>query len=84
MSRKPMPDMDKLYDLKSGKTTHKNSTDTTHKPDKQSTDNTLKRYDVRFNPDDWQALKMHFESQGLTISAGLRMIVKRYMKDEGI
>ena len=84
MSRKPMPDMDALYDLKSKKPTHKNSTKTTQKPTEKSTYATLKRYDIRFNPDDWEALKQHFSGQGLTVSAGIRMVVKKYMQQESV
>jgi|GEM_PF-2839871 hypothetical protein len=85
MSKKPIPDMDDLMALKSRKATQKateSSTDDTQAPHKHSTGNTLKRYDVRFNPDDWEWLKQHFEAKGLTVSAGLRMIVKEYLTKE--
>ena len=56
--------------------------DITQTPTKRSTVAVLKRYDVRFHPDDWDALKRHFSAKGLSISAGLRMIVKEYMNRE--
>ena len=59
------------------------STDTTQATHERSTSNTLKRYDVRFNPDDWEWLKQHFQAKGLPVSAGLRMIAKEYIdRDE--
>ena len=56
------------------------STTNTQSTHISSTKATLKRYDVRFAPDDWEWLKQHFEAKGLTVSAGLRMIVKDYMR----
>ncbi len=44
----------------------------------------LKAYHVRFHEGDWKILKEHFEDQGITISAGLRQIVRSYMKKEGL
>ena len=64
-------------------TTHKHSTDDTQTTHEGSTNAVLKRYDVRFAPDDWDQLKRHFESKGLTISAGLRMIAKEYLGKKG-
>lgn len=85
MSKKPVPSMDDLYDLKSKKPddTQKateGSTSTAQTTRKGSTDNTLKRYDVRFDPNDWEWLKQHFRAKGLTVSAGLRMVIKQYIE----
>ena len=86
MSKKPMPSMDELVNLKAKRddtqAPTKHSTNNTQTPHERSTDATLKRYDVRFNPDDWEWLKQHFQAMGLTVSAGLRMIVKEYMGKE--
>ena len=75
--------MDELVNLKAKRDDTqeptKHSTKNTQTPHERSTDATLKRYDVRFNPDDWEWLKQHFQAKGLTVSAGLRMIVKEYM-----
>ena len=60
------------------------STNTPQTPDIHSTKAALKRYDVRFAPDDWKWLKSHFRTKGLTVSAGLRMIVKEYIGREGV
>ena len=38
----------------------------------------------RLDPDDWDRLAVHFESIGLGISAGLRMVIREYMRKEGL
>jgi len=44
----------------------------------------LKQRQIRMSDTDWTWLQRHFLSKGLTISAGLRMIVKEYMSKERI
>ena len=67
--------------LKAPQTTHKSIEN-----DPQTTHNVgplVKRH-IRITDDDWQRLQIHFRSQSLTISAGIRMIIKEYMEREGI
>lgn len=80
MSKKQVPP--DLMDRLAGRTTQtpdKHSTNDTQTTHIHSTSNTLKRYDVRLDPDDWEWLKAHFKTRGLSVSAGLRMIVKEYI-----
>jgi len=39
---------------------------------------------LRLDPDDWDRLAVHFEGIGLGISAGLRMVIREYMRKEGL
>ena len=59
-------------------TTHRQ---TTKKPAPRKTDKrtTMKKYHVRFQEQDWAALRRHFEARGISVSAGLRMVVLDYM-----
>ena len=61
---------------------HEVTTEDPQKHHKQPTREALTKYHVRFNPDDWQWLKEHFEGKGLTVSAGLRMIAREYQQRE--
>lgn len=39
---------------------------------------------VRMKNSDWLGLKMHFKPQGLSVAAGIRQVLFRYMRDNGI
>ena len=61
--------------------THKGTTN-----DPQTTHDVgpLKKRHIRIADNDWQRLQDYFSSQGLSVSAGIRMIIKQYMSREGI
>jgi hypothetical protein len=69
-------------------TTHEQPTETPQKTHESTTDTpqrgAMEKYNIRMLPTDWEALKRHFEAKGLTISAGLRMVLKEYMSKEQI
>ncbi len=44
----------------------------------------MKIYKVRFQEEDWQALKQHFKNKGIPVSTGIRGIVKDYLNDQGM
>ena len=44
----------------------------------------LKPYSVRLPENDITALQAHFEDKGLKLGQGLRMIIKAYMRKEGV
>lgn len=44
----------------------------------------LKPLLIRLGENDIERLKTHFRSKGLSMSAGLRMVIKSYMNREGI
>ena len=60
----------------------KHGTDDTQTTHERST-NTLKRYDVRFDPEDWERLGTVARDRGTSISALLRMIVRKWMDGGG-
>ena len=70
------------------RTTHERPTDKPQEAHERPTNNpqrgAMEKYHIRMMPADWEALKQHFEADGLTISAGIRSVLKRYMRDEGI
>ena len=39
---------------------------------------------IRLLPEDIQQLRFYFERRGITVSQGIRMIIKEYMEREGI
>ena len=44
----------------------------------------MTQHNFRMTESDYRKLEEHFEDLGLSISAGLRMVLKKYMQDEGI
>lgn len=44
----------------------------------------LKQHNFRMKDTEWNRLKIHFQGKGLSIAAGLRMIILEYMKKEGV
>ena len=57
----------------------------THREDTKGTQrDNMKIYKLRFQGEDWEALKQHFEGKGIKVSQGIRMIIKEYMEKEGI
>ena len=44
----------------------------------------MKLYQIRFPEKDIFLLKEHFDSEGLSLSAGIRMVVSKYMRSEGL
>ena len=44
----------------------------------------MKLYQIRFPEKDINLLKEHFDSEGLSLSAGIRMAVSKYMRSEGL
>ena len=44
----------------------------------------LKAYHVRLYASDYEILKTFFEDEGITISAGIRQALRRFMKEKGI
>ncbi len=65
-------------DIGSTKTPRKSHGSTTKKPQKE----TLEKYHVRFYPSDWRLLERYFRSKGLTVSAGLRLVVSEFLERE--
>ena len=51
---------------------------------KTSEKRTMKKYQIYFSEDEWEALSRHFAEQGLKTSAGVRRVLKEYMRREGI
>ena len=49
-----------------------------------SSSESMRVYHVRFRPSEWNRMKHHFESEGLNVSAGIRMALARYMKEQGL
>lgn len=50
----------------------------------QLLDEPMKVYNIRFSEIEMRMLKKHFRSNGLSLSAGIRMAVSKYMKEEGL
>ena len=44
----------------------------------------MKVYNIRFSETEMNLLRKHFRSNGLSLSAGIRMVVSIYMKQEGL
>ena len=44
----------------------------------------MKVRNIRVSDEDWQALGDHFRDRGIALTAGIRMILRDYMKREGI
>jgi predicted DNA binding CopG/RHH family protein len=40
----------------------------------------LKIRNIRMSDSDWERLKSHFAARGLSVSAGIRFIVKEYLR----
>ena len=94
MSKQKVPDNFMNEFLKSGgradPSEHVANTQKRHSGDTEVTDykgfkaSDLEQLSFRMSPEDKERLRQHFDSLGLTVSAGLRMVLKRYMRDEGI
>ncbi len=73
---------------KTPQTTHENTTETprkTHRrPTKTPQKEALQKYHIRLHEGDWNRLKDHFESKGLPVSSGIRMIIREYLDREGV
>ncbi len=87
MSKENLPDdlMDVLMSSKK-RTSAVESTSDKRIKDVQKTDikRTMKKYQIYFSEDEWEALSQHFAEQGLKTSAGVRRVLKEYMRREGI
>ena len=46
----------------------------------KSKDTRLKIRNIRMADSDWKMLKAHFGARGLSVSAGIRFIVKEYLR----
>ena len=86
--RKPTKDL--MGEALSG-SAHKRTTEAPRTPHRKPTNapqathkSTLEKYHVRFAPEDWKLLQEHFDDQGISVSAGLRQIVREYMKRKGL
>lgn len=42
----------------------------------------MQKYHIRMNPGDWETLKRYFAADGLTISAGIRSVLKQFIRDK--
>ena len=51
---------------------------------KQIINENMKVYNIRFFETEMKLLRKHFRSNGLSLSAGIRMVVSIYMKQEGL
>lgn len=45
---------------------------------------TLTQHNFRMDENDYRRLQKHFEDLGVGIGSGIRMIIKKYMQQEGI
>lgn len=97
MAKKPMPNMDELYDLKAkrvSKRTHSEpNTSETHSEPLENTKRThwehrqktaLDTFSIRLSVDDKRRLSEYFEKRGLALSQGLRMWILERMDSEGL
>ena len=44
----------------------------------------MTQHNFRMGEGDYRRLQDHFDDMGLSMSAGLRMVLKKYMREEGI
>jgi hypothetical protein len=44
----------------------------------------MKERNIRLPDRDWQLLKVHFDGMGLSLAAGVRMALSKYMTGEGL
>ena len=44
----------------------------------------MKVRNIRMADEDWQVLGEHFKERGIALTAGIRMVLRDYMKREGI
>ena len=94
MSKRAVPaNMDELYAAKSGRTTktpqetHKEPTKAPQKatkPPQKADKGPLEKHHIRVHRGDWKALQEHFEARGIPVSTGIRMLIRKYMTEEGI
>ncbi len=59
--------------------THEQPTNNPQKHHKQPTE-ALQKHHIRLLATDWNILKDHFQDQGLTVSAGIRQVLRAYIK----
>ncbi len=50
----------------------------------QAINENMKVYNIRFPETEMNLLRKYFRSNGLSLSAGIRMAVSKYMKEEGL
>ena len=83
MAREKTPDlMDEFLGSKKPHISTTSAPQTTHgKTTKRSA---LTKYHIRLHDEDWKALQEHFEAQGISVSAGIRMVLVQYMRSKGI
>lgn len=88
MPRKKAPDFIEQYMKEAaGHRGDKEVTQRTRSGDKEVTsytsfkDSDLEQLSFRMSPEDKEQLRRHFDGLGLTLSAGIRMVIKQYMKD---
>jgi len=44
----------------------------------------MKQFNFQIGALDLEALRTHFQRKGLKLSSGIRMVLKRYMEEQGI
>ena len=64
----------------SGKPTDKGSTKAVQSTDKRP----MKKYQIRMDEKDWNAIKLYCDDRRLSISAFIRIATKEYMERQGI
>ncbi len=94
MAKNDLPDLmgDRMGELLGGRKdtqkTDRQPTKTPRKvhrrPTKTPQRGALQKYHIRLHEEDWNRLKDHFETKGLSASSGIRMIIKEFMEREGI
>lgn len=76
---------DKLAEKKGGATPDRRTADKQPTKDVQTTDEQpttdtpMERYQVRLRTEDYHKIKAAFNDQGLSFSAGIRMLIKQYL-----
>lgn len=51
---------------------------------KADTPENMKQHNFRMKESEWQILRDHFDDMGLSMGAGLRMVLTQYMRDKGL
>ena len=88
MNRKPVKDQFDMDAYMSGKGTteapQKTANIPTKAPQKHHKEGPLQKYHIRLTEEDWKSLQQHFTSRGIKTAAGIRMVLKEYIKNEGL
>ena len=92
MSKKPLPDMDELYQLKTKKRTNDiQTTDKRLTTDAQPTDSVgttdaregeTPRRQIRISDSDWRRLTQDAKARGISTSALVRQILREWLRNE--